>query len=108
MLIFSKVVSFLKRIFIGSRKMFFKRQYFHATALVSDWIIVVVVLSLSGKVAISAAFQLVYVFTAELFPTSHRSLAICLSVVVSRLASVSAPYINDILVSRDEAVGRGR
>ncbi|XP_037786103.1 organic cation transporter protein-like [Penaeus monodon] len=62
-----------------------------------DWIIVVVVLSLSGKVAISAAFQLVYVFTAELFPTSHRSLAICLSVVVSRLASVSAPYINDIL-----------
>lgn len=88
--------------------MFFKREYFHATALVSDWIIVVVVLSLSGKVAISAAFQLVYVFTAELFPTSHRSLAICLAVVVSRLASVSAPYINDILVSRDEAVGRGR
>ncbi|XP_063591322.1 organic cation transporter protein-like [Penaeus indicus] len=62
-----------------------------------DWIIVVVVLSLSGKVAISAAFQLVYVFTAELFPTSHRSLAICLSVVASRLASISAPYINDIL-----------
>lgn len=64
-------------------------------------------LSLSRKVAIPAAFQLVYVFTAELFPTSHRSLAICLSVVF-RLATISAPYVNDILVSQGEALGRGR
>ncbi|XP_042867655.1 organic cation transporter protein-like [Penaeus japonicus] len=63
----------------------------------NDWIVLVIVLSLSGKVAISAAYQLVYVFTAELFPTSHRSLAICLSVIASRIASISAPYVNDIL-----------
>lgn len=61
-----------------------------------------IVLSLSGKVAISAAYQLVYVFTAELFPTSHRSLAICLSVIASRIASISAPYVNDILVSHGQ------
>ncbi|XP_068202121.1 organic cation transporter protein-like isoform X2 [Palaemon carinicauda] len=54
-------------------------------------------LSLSGKLAITAAFHLIYIFTAELFPTSCRSLAIGQSSVMARTGGIISPYINDLL-----------
>ncbi|KAG7153823.1 Organic cation transporter protein-like 14 [Homarus americanus] len=53
--------------------------------------------SQSGKVAISAAFQVVWMYTAELFPTKYRSLAVGEASFCARLGSISSPYINDIL-----------
>ncbi|XP_066955024.1 organic cation transporter protein-like isoform X2 [Macrobrachium rosenbergii] len=58
---------------------------------------VIMFLSLSGKLAITAAFHLIYVFTAELFPTKYRSLAVGESSMMARFGSISSPYINDLL-----------
>lgn len=61
----------------------------------SEW--VVVIFSQSGKVAITAAFQLVWMYTAELYPTMYRSLAVGLGSVFARIGAMCSPYINDIL-----------
>ncbi|KAG7153824.1 Organic cation transporter protein-like 15, partial [Homarus americanus] len=53
--------------------------------------------SQSGKVAVTAAFQLVWMYTAELFPTKYRSLAVGEASFCARVGSTSSPYINDIL-----------
>ncbi|XP_068202138.1 organic cation transporter protein-like isoform X2 [Palaemon carinicauda] len=58
---------------------------------------VILFLSLSGKLAITAAFHLIYVFTAELFPTKYRSLAVGESSMMARVGSIASPYINDLL-----------
>lgn len=63
----------------------------------SQW--AVVVFSQSGKFAVTAVFQLIWMYTAELFPTKYRSLAVGLSSVVARAGSVCSPYINDLFVS---------
>ncbi|XP_063612639.1 organic cation transporter protein-like [Penaeus indicus] len=54
-------------------------------------------LALCGKLAITAGFHLAYIFTAELFPTSYRSLAVGQANVCASIGSTSSPYINDIL-----------
>ncbi|XP_042890135.1 organic cation transporter protein-like [Penaeus japonicus] len=53
--------------------------------------------SLCGKMAITAAFHLIWLFTAELFPTKYRSLAVGEASVCARVGSICSPYINDIL-----------
>ena len=58
------------------------------------------ILSLTGKVAFTAGFQLVYVVTAELFPTHLRSLAVGEASVCGRFGSIASPYINDMLVGK--------
>ncbi|XP_064108834.1 organic cation transporter protein-like isoform X1 [Macrobrachium nipponense] len=58
---------------------------------------VLMFLSLTGKSAITAAFHLSYVFTAELFPIKYRSLAVGESSMIARVGSMISPYINDIL-----------
>ncbi|XP_050727693.1 organic cation transporter protein-like isoform X2 [Eriocheir sinensis] len=57
----------------------------------------VVTLSQSGKVAVTAAFQLVWMYTAELYPTKFRSLAVGQSSMFARVGSVCSPYINDLM-----------
>ena len=57
------------------------------------------VLFLSGKLAITAAFHLIWMYTAELYPTTLRSQMIGTSSMVARLGSICSPYVNDILVS---------
>ncbi|KAK7076140.1 hypothetical protein SK128_010364 [Halocaridina rubra] len=47
--------------------------------------------------AITGAFHLAWMFTAELFPTKYRSLAVGLAGVKARVGSICSPYINDIL-----------
>ncbi|XP_045131154.1 LOW QUALITY PROTEIN: organic cation transporter protein-like [Portunus trituberculatus] len=54
-------------------------------------------LSLSGKVAITMGFHLIWLFTLELFPTKYRSLATSQASVCARVGSVSSPYLNDVL-----------
>ncbi|CAL4063246.1 unnamed protein product, partial [Meganyctiphanes norvegica] len=56
-----------------------------------------VLFSLVGKMAITAAFHLIWFFTVELFPTRYRSQAVAQSSVCGRLGSVFSPYVNDIL-----------
>lgn len=65
----------------------------------SEW--AVVTFSQGGKVAITAAFQLAWMFTAELYPTSYRSFAVGMGSVFARLGAMASPYINDILGMRE-------
>ncbi|XP_076064207.1 organic cation transporter protein-like [Oratosquilla oratoria] len=54
-------------------------------------------LFLLGKVAITSAFQLVYLFTVELYPTRTRTLALGGANVCARIGSILSPYINDLV-----------
>ncbi|KAJ8408769.1 hypothetical protein AAFF_G00245870 [Aldrovandia affinis] len=51
-----------------------------------------VALEMLGKFGVTAAFSLVYAFTAELYPTVLRNTAVCTCSMASRLGSISAPY----------------
>ncbi|XP_063859597.1 solute carrier family 22 member 7-like [Scylla paramamosain] len=54
-------------------------------------------LSLTGKMAITAVFAIMWLITQELFPTKYRSLATSQANVASRIGSIFSPYINDLL-----------
>ena len=56
-------------------------------------------LYLIGKVAISGAFGVVYMFTAEIFPTKLRTSLLGLCSMVGRLGSMLAP-LTPLLVSQ--------
>lgn len=45
-----------------------------------------------GKFGITAAFSMVYVYTAELYPTVVRNMGVGVSSTASRLGSILSPY----------------
>ena len=53
-----------------------------------------------GRSAIVVAFSLMYVFTAELFPTPVRHLAVGSSSMMSRLGGLVAPFAGNELVEK--------
>merc|ERR1711860_177747 len=54
---------------------------------------------MTGKFLISMTFAIAYLYTAELFPTKVRNLAVGLASTFARIGSISAPYIVDLLGS---------
>ena len=52
----------------------------------------------TGKFLISMTFAIAYLYTAELFPTSVRNVAVGAASTFARIGSMSAPYIVDLLV----------
>ncbi|CAG5134163.1 unnamed protein product [Candidula unifasciata] len=57
---------------------------------------VTVMMSLIGKFGASAAFAIIYVFSAELFPTVMRNSGMGLSSFSARIGGILAPFIADI------------
>lgn len=51
-----------------------------------------------GKFLISMTFAIAYLYTAELFPTKVRNVAVGTASTFARIGSMSAPYIVDLLV----------
>lgn len=45
-----------------------------------------------GKFGVTAAFSMVYVYTAELYPTVVRNMGVGISSMASRLGSILSPY----------------
>jgi OCT family organic cation transporter-like MFS transporter 4/5 len=57
----------------------------------------VITLAMVGKFLIAGTFALAYLYTAELFPTPVRNVAVGGASTFARIGSMSAPYIVDIL-----------
>ncbi|XP_004406787.1 PREDICTED: solute carrier family 22 member 16 [Odobenus rosmarus divergens] len=57
-----------------------------------DYFVWTVVVTMAGKFAIGASFGLIYLYTAELYPTMVRSLAVGSGSMVSRVGSIAAPF----------------
>ncbi|XP_049341819.1 solute carrier family 22 member 13b [Astyanax mexicanus] len=63
------------------------------SAVPSDYPIVVTVIAVIGKFALAASFSIVYVYTAELYPTVVRQNGIGLNSMCARVAGILAPLI---------------
>ena len=58
---------------------------------------ITVVLSNVGKFGISAAFAIIYVWSAELFPTNVRNSGMGSSSMMANIGSMVSPYIADLV-----------
>lgn len=58
---------------------------------------ITVTLAMLGKVGIAAAFAVIYVWAAELFPTVVRNQGMGASSMFARVGGMGAPYIADIV-----------
>ncbi|XP_038628036.1 solute carrier family 22 member 4-like [Tachyglossus aculeatus] len=57
-----------------------------------DYNFLSLVLAMLGKFGITSAFSMLYVFTAELYPTIVRNMAVGATSMASRVGSIIAPY----------------
>ncbi|XP_064084806.1 organic cation transporter protein-like isoform X2 [Macrobrachium nipponense] len=57
----------------------------------------VMTLAMVGKMCISAAFQLLYLYCTELFPTEVRLQALGSATIASRIGSMTSPFITELL-----------
>ncbi|XP_035825611.1 solute carrier family 22 member 1-like [Aplysia californica] len=60
----------------------------------SEWINVV--LALVGRFGASAAFAVIYIYSAELFPTVMRNSGMGVSSVCARIGGILAPFVGDL------------
>ena len=72
-----------------------------------EWYYLSTVLVMVGKFGITAAFAMVYVYTAELYPTVVRNMGMGVSSTASRLGSILSPYFIYRGESRWAGVGGG-
>ena len=56
--------------------------------------------SLLGKFGAAASFSIVYLYTAELYPTVVRSTAIGLCSMMARIGGILAPQVSNIYFLR--------
>uniref|UniRef100_A0A8D0FZ50 Major facilitator superfamily (MFS) profile domain-containing protein n=1 Tax=Sphenodon punctatus TaxID=8508 RepID=A0A8D0FZ50_SPHPU len=63
------------------------------TAIPKGWPVVVTVLAVVGKFALSASFSTSYVYSAELFPTVIRQVGVGLCSMSARVAGIISPLI---------------
>jgi hypothetical protein len=72
---------------------FVRSLYLSLSAL--SWLLVV--LSNVGKFGVTAAFSIIYVYTAELYHTTVRSASIGVCSIGARVFAMASPYIADLV-----------
>ena len=65
--------------------------------LLTDLNVVTIVLAMIGKFCISASFAIIYVFSAELFPTVVRNVGVGSGSFWARVGGIVAPYIGSLV-----------
>jgi OCT family organic cation transporter-like MFS transporter 4/5 len=58
---------------------------------------ITVTLAMLGKVGISAAYAIIYVWSAELYPTVIRNAGMGLSSTFANIGGMISPYLADIV-----------
>ncbi|CAL4114484.1 unnamed protein product, partial [Meganyctiphanes norvegica] len=61
-------------------------------------------LVLLGKFSITSAYQIIYLYCCELYPTSLRTRGLGLTSMMGRLGAIASPFINDRLGARHWAI----
>ncbi|XP_043927334.1 solute carrier family 22 member 16 [Protopterus annectens] len=77
-------------------------------AIPQDYRVLIIIASMTGKFAIAIAFGLIYLYTAELYPTIVRSLAVGSGSMMCRIGSIVAPfcvYLANIWMFLPQVVG---
>lgn len=67
----------------------------------ADNVWLVIIFSLVGKFGISAAFAVIFVYSAEIFPTEYRGVGVGGCSMCARVGGIMAPFVAD-LVSLDK------
>ena len=62
-----------------------------------DLNVIAIVLAMIGKFCISASFAIIYVFSAELFPTVVRNIGVGAGSFWARIGGIIAPYIGALV-----------
>ena len=57
----------------------------------------VILLAMVGKFCISASFAIIYVFSAELYPTVVRNIGVGSGSFFARVGGITAPYIAQLV-----------
>ena len=64
-----------------------------------------VILAMLGKIGAAAAFAVIYVWSAELYPTVVRNVGMGASSSCARIGGMVSPYIADLVSSYDTKIG---
>lgn len=81
----------------GPSSLVLKTPSRHDCLSFADMQIMKTVLAMTGKLGISGAFAIIYVFSAELFPTVVRTIGVGAGSMSARVGGLMAPFIAELV-----------
>ena len=84
---------------------FYNNAYPAFLSLHTELAVLTLILSIIGKMGAAAAFGVIYIYTAELYPTVVRNGAMGTSSCIARFGGMAAPYVASTV--RMAGIGRG-